>query len=57
MRDPVAFMSATYEDAMYYDQAMKDPDKKNFVEAIVKEVNDHITSNYWVLIPRFQVPK
>jgi hypothetical protein len=57
MRDPVAFMSATDEDTMYYDQAMRAPDKKNFVEAIVKEVNDHITSNHWVFIPRSQVPK
>jgi hypothetical protein len=43
MRDPMAFVSATYEDTMYYHQAMKSPDKKNFLEAIVKEVNDHIT--------------
>jgi hypothetical protein len=57
MRDPVAFMSATDDDAMYYHQAMKAPYKKNFVEAIVKEVNDHITLNHWVLIPRSQVPK
>jgi hypothetical protein len=57
MRDPVAFVSSTDEDTMYYHQAMKAPDNKNFVEAIVKEVNDHITSNHWVLIPRSQVPK
>jgi hypothetical protein len=58
MRYPVAFMSATDEENMlYYDQAMKAPDKQNFFEAIVKEVNDHITSNHWVLIPRSQVPK
>jgi hypothetical protein len=42
---------------MYYDQAMRAPDKHNYVEAIVKELNDHITSNHWVLIPRSQVPK
>jgi hypothetical protein len=57
MRDPMSFMSATDEDTMYYDQAMRAPDKHNFVEAIFKEVNDHITSNHWVLIPRSQVPK
>jgi hypothetical protein len=56
MRDSVAFLSATYEDTMYYHQAMRAPEKENFVEAIVKEVNYHITSNHWVLIPRYQVP-
>jgi hypothetical protein len=56
MRDTVAFMASTDEDTMYYHQAMRAPYKKNFVEAIVKEVNDHITSNHWVLIPRSQVP-
>jgi hypothetical protein len=55
-RDPVAFVSATNEDIMYYDQAMRAPDKQNVIEAIVKEVNDHITSKHWILIPRSQVP-
>jgi hypothetical protein len=57
MRYPVAFVSATDEDTMFYDQAMRSPDKQNFVEALVKEVNDYITSNHRVLIPRSQVPK
>jgi hypothetical protein len=56
MRDPVSFVSATDEDTMHYHQATRAPGKKIFVEAIVKEVNDHITSNHWVLIPRSQVP-
>jgi hypothetical protein len=55
--DPVEFMSAIDEDTMYYDQFMRSPDKQNFIEAIVKEVNDHITSKHWILIPRSQVPK
>jgi hypothetical protein len=42
---------------MYYDQSMRAPDKHNFVEAIFKGVNDHITSNHWIFIPRSQVPK
>jgi predicted SnoaL-like aldol condensation-catalyzing enzyme len=53
----MAFISTTDEDTMYYHQTMRAPDKKNFVESIVKEVNDHSTSNHWVLIPRSQVPK
>jgi hypothetical protein len=57
MRDPVAFMSSTDEDIMYYDQAMWAPDKQIFIKAIVKEVNDHINSKHWILILRSQVPK
>jgi hypothetical protein len=50
-------MSATDDDTMYYDQATRAPDRQNFVEVVVKEVSDHITSKQWVLIPRSQVPK
>jgi hypothetical protein len=57
MKDPVAFMSSTDEDTMCFDQDMKAPDKQNFFEAIVKEVNDHITSKHWILIPRSKVPE
>jgi hypothetical protein len=57
MKDPVAFMYETDEETMYYDQAMRAPDRQNFVEAVVKEVNDHITSKHWILIPISQVPK
>jgi hypothetical protein len=57
MKDPVSFMSSTDKDTMYYDQAMRAPDFKKIIEAIVKEVNDHITSKHWILIPRPKVPK
>jgi hypothetical protein len=57
MKDPVAFMSSTDEDTMYFDQAMKAPDKQKIVEAIVKEVNDHITSKHWILIQMSKVPE
>jgi hypothetical protein len=57
MRDPIEVMSATDEKTLYYDQAMSAHYKQNFLEAVVKEVNDHIISNHWVLLPRSQVPK
>ena len=41
----------------YFDQAMRQPDKDEFVKAIVQEVNAHIDCNHWELIPRSQVPK
>jgi hypothetical protein len=57
MRYPVAFTSATDEGNMYYNQAMRAPDKQNFVEVAVKEIYDHITSKHWVLMPRYHVQK
>ena len=57
MVDPIAFLARTNADTMYFDQAMKQPDKDEFVKAIVQEVNDHIDRNHWKLIPRSEVPK
>jgi hypothetical protein len=57
IKDPAAFISATDEGTMYYDQAKRPPNRQHFVEAAVKEVNDHITSKHWILIPRSQLPK
>jgi hypothetical protein len=36
---------------------MRAPYRQNLVEAVVKEVNDHITSKHWKLIPKSQVSK
>jgi hypothetical protein len=35
---------------------MKAPDQDEFVKAIVKEINDHIVSKNWELVPRQDVP-
>jgi hypothetical protein len=37
MKDPVAFMSSTDEDTMYYDQAMNAPDKQNFLKLSLRK--------------------
>jgi len=44
MKDPIGFKASTDPDTMYYHQAKKAPDKEQFISAIVKEINDHITS-------------
>ena len=51
MMNPIAFLSETQEDTMYFDQAMKAPDCKEFIKACVKEVNNHIDQKHWELIP------
>jgi hypothetical protein len=57
MMNPVAFMASSNQDAMYFHQAMKALDQKQFTQAIIKEVNDHIKNKNWELIPRDKVPK
>ena len=42
MRHPVAFLAEMCGDIMYFGQEIKQTDRKQFVEAIVKEVNGHV---------------
>jgi len=56
MRHPIAFLSEMCGDVMYFAQAIKQPDRKQFVEAIVKEVNGHVENRNWELIKRSEVP-
>ena len=55
MFDPIAFKATSNPDDMYYHQALKEPDKDQFLQAIVKEINDHIEGNHWQLIPISEV--
>lgn len=57
MCDPIAFKATGDPDNMYYHQALKAPDKDEFLKAIIKEVNDHIDGNHWELVPASEVPK
>jgi len=56
MADPIRFKANSDPDTMYYHQAMRAPDKEQFLAVIVKEINDHITNNYWQLVPKSEVP-
>ena len=56
MRHPVAFLAEMCGDIMYFAQAIKQPDRKQFVDAIVKEVNGHVENLNWELIKRSEVP-
>jgi hypothetical protein len=46
MRDPIAFKASSDPDTMYYHQAIRAPDRDEFLKAIVKEINDHIEGNH-----------
>jgi hypothetical protein len=58
MTDPIAFLARTSDpDTMYYHQAMKQPDRKEFAKAVIKEINDHVERKHWELIPIEEVPE
>ena len=57
MKDPIAFKASSDPDILYYHEAIRAADSKEFLKAIVKEVNDHIEGNHWELIPTEEVPK
>ncbi len=42
---------------MYLHQVLHQPDAREFMEAVIKEVNGHIDNNQWKLIPRTEVPE
>ena len=54
--DPISFLAKTDADTLYFHQAMRQDDKPLFVEAVVKEINDHIDRKHWELIPKSEVP-
>jgi hypothetical protein len=57
MRSPIAFHAEMMGDIMYLQQALKQPDAKEFVQAVIKEVNGHMDSNNWTLQKQSNVPK
>ena len=48
--DPVALHAEMMGDIIYFHQAIKQPDAREFVKAIMKEVEVHIMDNYWELV-------
>jgi hypothetical protein len=57
MQNPIAFHDEMMGDIMYYDQALQNPDAKQFATAVVKEVNGHVNNKHWTLVKQKDVPK
>ncbi len=57
MRHPIAFHAEMLGDIMYFQQALKQPNAKEFVQAVIKEVNRHVDSNNWMLQEQSDVPE
>lgn len=56
MADPIAFAASTDPDIMYLHEAMKQPDKNEFVQAMVDEVTTHTDRGHWKIVPVSEVP-
>jgi hypothetical protein len=57
MRHPIAFVAEMMGDVMYLHQALRQPDSREFMEAVIKEVNGHVDNDHCKLIPRTEVPE
>ncbi len=57
MRNPIAFHAEMMGDIMYLQQVLKQPNAKEFFQAVIKEVNGHVDSNNWMLRKQSKVPE
>ncbi len=57
MRNPIRFHAEMMGDIMYLQQALKQPNAKEFVKTVIKEVNGHVDSNNWMLSKQSKVPE
>jgi len=42
---------------MYLHQALRQPDSREFVEAVIKEVNGHVERKHWAIVKRDTIPE
>jgi hypothetical protein len=57
MRNSIAFHAELMGDIMYLQQVPKQPDAKEFVQTVIKEVNRHMNSKNWMLQKQSNVPE
>ena len=50
-------MLALDPDTMYWDQAMREPDRDKFLKAAQAEVDSHTKNGLWEIVKRSTVPK
>jgi hypothetical protein len=52
-----ASLASSDPDTMHLDDALRQPDRDKFIEAMSKELNDHISRKHWKIVPLRSVPK
>ena len=53
----LAFAASADPDTMYLHQALKEPDKVQWIEAMKQEIQAHVDNNHWEMVPRRNVPE
>ena len=54
--DPIT-MNKTVGDVIYLHQAMKQPDRKQFLKEMIKKLMTHQKHEHWKIVPIEDVPK
>ena len=53
---PMAMKASTDPDIMYYHEAMAQPDRKQWVKAVEKEIADHEKGKHWEVVSTNDIP-
>jgi hypothetical protein len=51
------FATSSDPDVMHLGEALKQPDTKEFIEAMQKAVQSHTENDNWMIIERIDIPK
>ena len=57
LAEPIVYAASSDPDILYLHEAMKAPDRAQFIKAMEREIKGHEEGNHWVLVPKHQVPK
>jgi hypothetical protein len=57
MADPIAFAATSNPDTMYLHQALRAPDREEFIKAMKQEIKDHEDLQHWELVPKSELPQ
>ena len=57
LAEPLVYAASSDPDILYLHEAMKAPDRAQFLKAMEREIKGHEEGNHWVLVPKQQVPK
>jgi len=53
----LAFAASADPDTMYYHEAMKEPDKEEFIKAMVREVEGQQANGNWTIVKADTIPE
>ena len=57
MAEPIVYAASSNLDILYLHEAMRAPDRAQFLQAMEREIKGHEEGKHWVLVLKHQVPK